>query len=235
MRIGSRSGLAESAADFFDFDRFIGELEPSFVFLANVPAIRSDGADVVAEDWPASGMTVAGKLYPLLRSSLHISDNDGGFWPTPSCHGRWQTISLLARERKGASLCSQWRREEFGRTPRFADADKGIRSEEGAAKATVAAARMGCDLPAAVGGGRLKSTWVEWLMGYPSGWTVCAHWAMPSRRNAPGKRHASGFNKPLQNAHDAITIDNCQFIKTFIIEMIFERGNAVKQNESGTL
>lgn len=28
-------------------------------------------------------------------------------------------------------------------------------------------------------GGMLNPTWVEWLMGYPAEWTVCAPWAMP--------------------------------------------------------
>ena len=29
------------------------------------------------------------------------------------------------------------------------------------------------DLKAAVGGGKLNPTWVEWLMGWPLGWTDC--------------------------------------------------------------
>ena len=32
-------------------------------------------------------------------------------------------------------------------------------------------------LPAAVGG-QLNPAWVEWLMGYPLGWTVLSGWAM---------------------------------------------------------
>jgi DNA (cytosine-5)-methyltransferase 1 len=39
---GERSGL------FFEIARLVGELRPRFVFLENVPAIRSRGADVVA-------------------------------------------------------------------------------------------------------------------------------------------------------------------------------------------
>ena len=40
-------------------------------------------------------------------------------------------------------------------------------------------------------GGSLNPTWVEWLMGYPGGWTVCEPWAMPSSRNKPGKRSSA--------------------------------------------
>lgn len=40
-------------------------------------------------------------------------------------------------------------------------------------------------------GGSLNPTWVEWLMGYPSEWTVCADWAMPSSRSKPAKPSAA--------------------------------------------
>ena len=41
-------------------------------------------------------------------------------------------------------------------------------------------------------GGQLNPTWVEWLMGYPLAWTVCAAWATrSSRRSRNGSRGAS--------------------------------------------
>ena len=38
-------------------------------------------------------------------------------------------------------------------------------------------------------GGQLNPTWVEWLMGYPLGWTACADSATPSSRKS---RSSSG-------------------------------------------
>jgi hypothetical protein len=39
-------------------------------------------------------------------------------------------------------------------------------------------------------GGSLNPTWVEWLMGYPIGYTALEHWATPSslklRKQSPG-------------------------------------------------
>jgi hypothetical protein len=40
-------------------------------------------------------------------------------------------------------------------------------------------------LPVSVGSGRLNPTWVEWLMGFPLGWTDCAASATPSSRRSP--------------------------------------------------
>jgi hypothetical protein len=33
-------------------------------------------------------------------------------------------------------------------------------------------------------GGSLNPTWVEWLMGFPLGWTDCEHLATPSFRKS---------------------------------------------------
>jgi hypothetical protein len=49
----------------------------------------------------------------------------------------------------------------------------------------------GIPLPEAAGG-TLNPTWVEWLMGYPLGWTACAASATPSsRKSRNGSRTAS--------------------------------------------
>jgi len=41
----------------------------------------------------------------------------------------------------------------------------------------------GIPLPEAIGG-QLNPTWVEWLMGYPLGWTACAAWGTRSSRKS---------------------------------------------------
>lgn len=40
-------------------------------------------------------------------------------------------------------------------------------------------------------GGRLNPTWVEWLMGFPTGWTVCAAWVTQWCRKPRRKRGAA--------------------------------------------
>jgi len=56
-------------------------------------------------------------------------------------------------------------------TPRACDGEKGTRTAEGAAKERLRR-KNGEDLPT-VAGGSLNPDWVEWLMGFPVGWTAC--------------------------------------------------------------
>ncbi len=54
-------------------------------------------------------------------------------------------------------------------------------------------------LPVQVGG-TLNPTWVEWLMGYPTEWTVCEDWVTRSSlRSRSGSRTGS---KPRKGSHD---------------------------------
>ncbi len=88
-------------------------------------------------------------------------------WPTPAARdwksGRSNLIGTNARPLSEVVLV--WP------TPRAADSIKGRRTPEGAAKER--ARTNGPDLPA-MAGGSLNPTWVEWLMGFPLGWTDCA-------------------------------------------------------------
>jgi hypothetical protein len=93
---------------------------------------------------PQWGMTVGGELY--LRQTLvrPIEEKESGYWPTPA-----------ARDYKGANSfkttsekISQGKRSHMGQLP------NAIMMEE---QASI--------------GGTLNPTWVEWLMGWPLGWT----------------------------------------------------------------
>jgi hypothetical protein len=83
------------------------------------------------------------------------------------------------QETRGKTL--PWVVQNMWPTPRASDAEKGPRTAEGAAKEV--ARGHGPDLPA-VAGGSLNPTWVEWLMGFPEGWTVLDPSEMPSSRRS---------------------------------------------------
>ena len=46
-------------------------------------------------------------------------------------------------------------------------------------------------------GGALNPTWVEWLMGFPLGWTACADWAM--RKSRPKRRSRGSCSADPEN------------------------------------
>jgi len=50
-------------------------------------------------------------------------------------------------------------------------------------------------LPVSVGSGRLNPTWVEWLMGFPSGWTDCGRSA--TRSSPRSLRSSATASSPL--------------------------------------
>jgi hypothetical protein len=128
-----------------------------------------------SEIWPRSGMTRSGIAFPLPTLAPLTGETGSGLWPTP----------------------------------RSADGDKGIRSAQGHAKERLCRGN-GVDLPTAVhfntprttprtareydgvsplGAGGLNPTWVEWLMGFPEGWTVLELSEMPL---SPRSRRSSG-------------------------------------------
>lgn len=107
-----------------------------------------------------------------------MSSPTGNLWPTPRASPNENrqtkpTPSQLAGKH-GMNLSTA---VQLWPTPRAADAEKGIRTPNGA-KAEMARERTnGVDLPTAIGGGTLNPMWVEWLMGYPLGWTALEDWA----------------------------------------------------------
>ncbi len=87
-------------------------------------------------------------------------------WPTPTVHGNYNRPQTGTSSGTGlATAVKQWP------TPNARDGKgapgKGCQERGGHQSS----------LPAEVGG-PLNPTWVEWLMGYPLGWTVLEDWAM---------------------------------------------------------
>lgn len=168
---------------------------------------------LLSENWPASGMVVDGVLYPLRTWERTIAGKDGGFWPTASARD-WKDKPGMARVRPdGKSRTDQLARAVYAKqwpTPR-AEHDSGRHrgkpdtlhsavkqwpTPKGSASGPDFA-RMsrpgsgGDDLATAIAretGGTLNPQFVEWLMAFPSEWTVCAPWATPSSNTKRAKR-----------------------------------------------
>ena len=124
---------------------------------------------------PAWGMTVGGELY--LRQTLvqTIKEKESGLWPTPN------TLEGLApkkldrimeynnKSRPGRSYASMNLREQvvYGKIPIWPTPTAHMAKETNAPSEAL---RNEPSLSSRVGG-TLNPTWVEWLMGWPLGWT----------------------------------------------------------------
>ena len=129
------------------------------------------------ETLPRSGMTRDGLLWELPMLAHHTSETESGLaqksppppiWTTPTAHMSKETNAPSEHQRNTPTLTAQvnWP------TPRARDY-KGATSQDAMEKA--AKRGFGPDLPekaaAMSGGGQLNPNWVEWLMGWPLGWT----------------------------------------------------------------
>ncbi len=161
----------------------------------------------LSKNWPPEGMTVGGALYPLKMSERLTSDSDGScLLPTPSAssYGTNQGGAAGRTGRVRPSL-ETMARKNLWPTPQAHDAQKGYAKRVGRYGTTHGARNLndwvvkwptptaseagregpgrkyGNGSPTLSGqaGGQLNPTWVEWLMGYPPGWTELSAWVTP--------------------------------------------------------
>jgi hypothetical protein len=117
----------------------------------------SDECSVI---WPRSGMTASGQCWELPMSVRRISVTGSGLWPTP-----------IASDSRGSSG-----RPTPGKQIQLVDAVKWATPvardyrHPGRSRMERTGSKSGDPLPQQVGGA-LNPTWVEWLMGWPLGWT----------------------------------------------------------------
>ncbi len=107
--------------------------------------------------WPRSGMTSAGIAYELPTAAPPIAATGSGFWPTPTARD-WKESGNepAAQARKSPSMPAAVRMKEP------------VQSEEG----VWCPGHWWIPLPTQKIGGLLNPAWVEWLMGWPTGWTA---------------------------------------------------------------
>jgi len=157
-----------------------------------------------SETWPRAGMTRNGTAYQRVPLAPLTREIVSGWWPTPQAHdasnrkGQAKRVGDPARH-------GGWNLEDWVAkwpTPCAVDGkyqasgDLYARVNQVGRQRGVSLARFWTpDANCWKGGnrgnqinqqvsGQLNPTWVEWLMGYPLGWTVCEAWAMRSSRKS---------------------------------------------------
>jgi hypothetical protein len=171
------------------------------------PASEQKGSTRSSVIWPASGMTRDGQLYPLPRLEPHANAIGGGSSPdgeiggnqllpipTASQYGSSQNGSNSNRPSAGTPSL-QTRLNLWGTlwpTPTVADSRSTARHTT-TAEASHAGTTMTDALRSRLGNAkaRLSPRFVEWMMGYPVGWTDCVPSVMPSFPLAPVRPSAS--------------------------------------------
>jgi hypothetical protein len=135
---------------------------------------------------PAGGMIVDGKLYPLRKSEQSTLENGGGYWPTPSAteggpippDTDYRPNRRSYNKRTGKHVQITLRRfVQMWPTPTARNAPDCPAERQ----------RKSPSLESIVGG-QLNPTWVEWLMGYSTGWTELNALVMQWSRNVRKKR-----------------------------------------------
>jgi hypothetical protein len=139
--------------------------------------VMLDGSlEPFSETWPRAGMTRSGTAYqrpPLAPLTREIAS---GLLPTPN-------VPNGGRKPKGG----------LSRTGITPDGKKRQVGLENAVTMWDESSRL---LPDSGASGSLNPVFVEWLMGYPLGWTACAASATPSsRKSRNGSRAASSTPK----------------------------------------
>ena len=173
-------GWKESVADYSS--RLCGwpkRSDPHLYFLRTSQRSRPADSPKLEKKFPPSAMIVDGILYPLKKWARLTFEKDGFSWPTPnvsdSLSVNWKDDHDLKRGYLRAvvhyptpRVCNGKRssgmnRSEFYKlwTTPVAD-DTSHRKQRYKQGGTALSTQIG---------GALNPMWVEWLMGYPLGWT----------------------------------------------------------------
>ena len=120
---------------------------------------------------PKWGMTVDGELYPLQISGLIMSGKESGLWPTPNAwdgrRGPRSEENLRTKNHQINLITAiKMKERETFPTPNARDWKDSRTAGNRKSPGLGVIAHSGTS-----SGGSLNPDWVEWLMGWPIGWT----------------------------------------------------------------
>ena len=144
---------SESYAKWDPDSRFWRTCQASFLHTTGEP---------YSGTWPRRGSMLSGTLFPLPSAAPRISENGSGYWPTPKASDGTMGLPRTSNRplRKVTHLATAVR---YWLAPTSRDWRSGKSSQE-------TMDRNARPLRETIGG-QLNPTWVEWLMGWPIGWT----------------------------------------------------------------
>lgn len=116
--------------------------------------------------WPRSGMTAAGRCWALPMLGRRIKGTDSGLWPTITVCGNYNRKGASATSGDGLITALRTWPTPIRRDSRTVRGGARMKNSIGSEPliTQVAESERWTD-------GRLNPMWVEWLMGWPLGWT----------------------------------------------------------------
>ena len=139
------------------------------------------GLESFSVTWPRSGMMRRGRCYPLAIAAHRMNGSGCGSSqkiPTPTVHGNYNRKGLSKNSGDGlATFVKKFPtpcRSDYkgaGKTGTFRDR-LDYAAERGRTKSNVYPTPRTNGQIGAGNGGKLNPDWVEWLMGWPIGWTA---------------------------------------------------------------
>jgi len=198
-RISARQELAqvwrESEADYFSrsLDSSKNSGQASFFSKTFLPSGRAVDSKW-GRNWPASGMIVDGICYPLKRWERVTSENGGSYLPTPTAQSygsnKGGAAGRVGKERLSLQTMAK---KNLWPTPKANDAQRiclwtetryNARTNRKSLKSAVGESLSGTEHERS---GQLNPQFVEFLMAYPTDWTVLKAWATQWFRSKPAK------------------------------------------------
>jgi hypothetical protein len=126
-----------------------------------------------SETWPRAGMTRNGIAYRRAPLAPLTGEIESGSWPTPSARD-WKDTPGMATTGINPDGSMRDRVDQLARAV-YAWPTPTTKANQGAP--SMMKQGSACrNLREATNGGALSPTWVEWLMGFPLGWTACVVW-----------------------------------------------------------
>jgi hypothetical protein len=122
-----------------------------------------------SETWPRWGMMRAGECWAQSTRAPRTNGSESGLWPTPRAQDREGLEAGKRRDSPGLGVVVRVPR--LWPTPCAQDAKNSTLPPSQAERDSIPGYLLSSgEQP----GGKLNPTWVEWLMGWPIGWTDCA-------------------------------------------------------------
>jgi hypothetical protein len=168
-------GLAGNAADYgLSSPDLLASYDPDTFSWRTSQGSLFEEWELFSATWPRAGMTRNGTAYRLPPSAPHIYERGSSFWPTPIADSASGRTTPYSQGGVPLQVAVRWR------TPQAGEGNGGGQDPE-----KRKAGGHSVYLRDQVGPGQLNPLWVEWLMGFPIGWTDCELSETPSSRKSP--------------------------------------------------